>query len=262
MVQPLAMWTFIGVVALCVTAYLIIKANSTSRDDSRISATEADDQPEEYQHRSKIAPGEMKEIYPVVTQLDLDYIASSDDAPHRRITTQHYSPDPPGYIFAWCHLRDDERTFRLDRIRSAVALDSGEVINDVGKYLTALYEKSPAAVWRMLLAEHLLALRALVFIAKSDETFTTKERDILLLYVQLLVGRADLTRPELIKALKSLPDTNLKAFQQVCSQLAHYPTAYRSALLETAQSIVKSQRTIEPQEQEAFDFLVKKIGHP
>jgi len=40
------------------------------------------------------------------------------------------------YIEGWCYLRDDIRTFRIDRIKELVDLETGEIINnDINKYL-------------------------------------------------------------------------------------------------------------------------------
>lgn len=43
------------------------------------------------------------------------------------------------FILAQCHLRNEERTFRSDRIQFARNLKTNRVINDLGSYLRSRY---------------------------------------------------------------------------------------------------------------------------
>ena len=204
----------------------------------------------------------MKTLYPVNVQLALQYKSASDEATRRVVSVQEYSTDPPGYLFGFCHLREEIRTFRLDRIESAVAVDSGEVIADLRAHLMSAYDRSPIGAWAALLSEHILALRALVFIAKADGTFSTKERDALVAHCQHLLSREDLTRPDMNKALRALPTTTPIAYRQVLGQLAHYPKEYRERVVQTARTMVATQRTVAPAEAEALALMEARLLPP
>ena len=68
----------------------------------------------------------------------------------RRITIRRVTVDVDewdnrvGMILAWCHLREDERHFRIDRIQ-AVIDDDGEVHTDPVRYLSAVLGRDLAA---------------------------------------------------------------------------------------------------------------------
>ncbi len=64
---------------------------------------------------------------------EIEYVNGSGESSRRRIHIQTYNGSP--YLKAYCHLRNEPRTFRIDRIREAIALSSGEVINDLPGYL-------------------------------------------------------------------------------------------------------------------------------
>ena len=64
---------------------------------------------------------------PVRAKLKIVYVDSMGSATTRDIDVSAYEPDG-GYIEGYCHLREEARTFRLDRIKSAIDLESGEVL--------------------------------------------------------------------------------------------------------------------------------------
>lgn len=247
---------FAGICWIALRAVLPSKSSA-----NRSTPDMLDDQPA-YRPATFKAAEQMKYLYPVTAQLALHYRGADAEPTRRVITMQEYSADPPGYLFAFCHLRNEVRTFRVDRIAQATAIDTGEIIKDVPAYLMAAYERSPIAGWARLLSEHILALRALVYLAKADGTFSTKERDLLVEHCQQLLHRDDLTRPDMNKALRALPATTPVAFRQVIGQLAHYPAEYRARVIATANAMVGTQRTIAPAEQEALDLLVSRLSPP
>lgn len=64
----------------------------------------------------------------VRAHLKLAYRDADDALTHREVLVSRYIPEGDGYIVAFCSLRKDSRTFRLDRIIEAVDLETGEVL--------------------------------------------------------------------------------------------------------------------------------------
>ncbi|WP_233808133.1 WYL domain-containing protein [Paraburkholderia sp. HP33-1] len=62
----------------------------------------------------------------VIERLTIEYRDGIGEVTSRNITTRHYDPEG-GYILARCHLRNADRTFRIDRIVQAVDTETGEI---------------------------------------------------------------------------------------------------------------------------------------
>lgn len=63
----------------------------------------------------------------VFEKLHIEYVDSQGEITSREIHTRSYDPDR-GHITARCMIRKSERTFRIDRIKKAVVVETGEVI--------------------------------------------------------------------------------------------------------------------------------------
>ncbi|WP_350649604.1 WYL domain-containing protein [Pseudomonas sp. HY13-MNA-CIBAN-0226] len=64
----------------------------------------------------------------VRAHLKLAYRDADGVLSDREVMVSRYVSDGDGYIVAFCRLRKDSRTFRLDRIIEAVDLETGEVL--------------------------------------------------------------------------------------------------------------------------------------
>jgi hypothetical protein len=70
----------------------------------------------------------------VRAKLRIRYIGGSGLAKERDISVNYYNPDL-GWIVGHCHLKDQQRTFYLDRIEDATDLETGEKITGVKFFL-------------------------------------------------------------------------------------------------------------------------------
>ncbi|WP_183059399.1 WYL domain-containing protein [Salmonella enterica] len=68
------------------------------------------------------------------TELEISYKAIDGTTTDRKIRVMSYH-QPSRTIAAWCHTRNAQRTFRVDRIISAVDINTGEEISDMDDYL-------------------------------------------------------------------------------------------------------------------------------
>ncbi|MFN2607885.1 MAG: helix-turn-helix transcriptional regulator [Acidimicrobiales bacterium] len=77
-------------------------------------------------------------------QVEIDYYAFGRDEWTRRVVDPYavFSAGGQWYLSAWCHAVDDERLFRVDRVRSAVTLERRFVPPDRRPELT-VYEPRP-----------------------------------------------------------------------------------------------------------------------
>jgi proteasome accessory factor C len=76
------------------------------------------------------APSEMLDALQVAAaehrQVELDYYSYGSDQDRRRLVDPYavFSAKGQWYLAAWCHAADDERLFRIDRMRSVTPLDT------------------------------------------------------------------------------------------------------------------------------------------
>jgi proteasome accessory factor C len=76
------------------------------------------------------APGELLDALRVAVadhrQVELDYYSYGSDEERRRVVDPYavFSAKGQWYLAAWCHTVEDERLFRIDRIRSATPSDA------------------------------------------------------------------------------------------------------------------------------------------
>ena len=66
-------------------------------------------------------------------KLQIHYLGHDDEITERIIT--NIELDPPYKLHAFCHLRNEVRSFALSRIKSVIDLESGEIITDLYTFL-------------------------------------------------------------------------------------------------------------------------------
>ena len=78
-------------------------------------------------------------------ELEIDYKDSEGKETTRQVRLLKYSVNPDmseAYLRAHCYLRDSWRTFLSTRIGRCVDIETGEIIQDIPKYLKEKYENS------------------------------------------------------------------------------------------------------------------------
>ena len=102
------------------TEFLVTKLNKNSKPKSRIVTIDADTPPD------RRIPSTQKKIEDIIIEYsDVDGVLTE-----RRITPVSPFESRVGNVSieAWCHLRNDRRMFRVDRILSARWASSGEIV--------------------------------------------------------------------------------------------------------------------------------------
>lgn len=73
--------------------------------------------------------------FEVSARMRIKYVGADGDASVREIYAYRYTDSSPGYITARCMKAKAERTFRTDRIKDAVDIETGEVIKRVPTFM-------------------------------------------------------------------------------------------------------------------------------
>jgi hypothetical protein len=202
----------------------------------------------------------MASLRPLHAELQIQYRDGRGAITQRRITLRDFSIEGSGALIGHCHLRNGQRSFRLDRVIRCVDVEGGEVIGDLRAWLTQRYDSSPERGWELVLHEHLPVVRALLYLGKADGQFSAKERDIVVGLCRTLVARDDLERPQFNDAIRSMSTPSRVAFHRICGELAKHPRA--ADILAAAEAIVATQKTVTAAEAEALDYINRRLAKP
>ena len=106
----------------------------------------------------------------------------------RVISCRSVNPRPPGFLRAYCHFREEYRTFQIDRIRSITDLASGDVIDSRGvleflaPYIDFSIRQRKVRDQRRLQYRAGPGVKVLVFLAAADGHVHRNERQIIVDY--------------------------------------------------------------------------------
>ena len=199
---------------------------------------------------------EASEPNPVHAVVLIDYTDANGLSTQRTVTVRQFDKDYLGGMFiGHCHLRNATRTFRADRVRSCIDSETGEVISGVIGYLEKRYEDSPESSARKLLETDYDTLRVLLYLGKADGQFRQAERDIYLDYCQTIATDSRLTRELIDPLVQNIKELSVTAFKQAVTRLSKQSTETQSLVLDTAERMIATQKTIHAVEQEAIDYM-------
>lgn len=199
----------------------------------------------------------------ISANLHLRYRDGAGAETERNVTVRQFGPmDNAFLLIGHCHLRDETRTFRTDRILGCVDTDTGEVVENVAQFLLARYESSPEASLDQLLESDYDALRILLFVGKADGALRAPERAVILEAARGLAEDSRLSDQALDRTLRGVEVPSLQAFRLAVGRLAQRPPSHRGTILAAARAMVGTQARVHPAEQEALDYLDKRLGQP
>lgn len=203
---------------------------------------------------------EVQEPFPVKATLQLDYQDANAQRTIRTVSIRKFGDDGRrGLLIGHCHLRDDIRTFRVDRIKQCVDQETGEIIEDVHSYLRQKYENSPEYRLSTFVEAEYDTLRVLFFVGKADGRLMAVEKAIICETCYELANESGITVDALGKYLAELDVPSLQAFKLAVGRLSIKPQEHKSLLYEAAKRIVGTQKTVHPSEQAALDYMAKKL---
>ena len=160
------------------------------------------------------------------------------------------------YILAYCHLRQELRHFKLNRMSHCIDADTGEVIDEVSRYLKKQFRMSTDYTLNRLFQDHFDSLVILFYVAKADGRFMKAEKIIACELCKQLSKDKRLT-PDMMDTLffeMDLP--SISDFKEsVRSIFNNIGDTHCKKILQASEAIVHTQKKITDAEQEALDYM-------
>lgn len=210
-------------------------------------------------------------------RLRIVYIDGNGKKTERNIWVYNFSQNPyRGFFLARCELRDANRTFRADRIQSCIDLDTGEYVANVTKHLLDCYHKSDEykkilekeekqeqqskenEYFLYLTNKYDTLMKVIMYIVRCDGTFNQKEKAIVKEILQDLEDNNEiLSNKFLDKFYNSYPLPTLQTFKVNVAKIIK-EKEFKIDLLELAENIVSTQKTVHESEKELLEYLREK----
>lgn len=187
----------------------------------------------------------------------IEYTDRYGDKSSREIEISSY--DGSAYLNAFCHHRNEPRMFRIDRIDSCVDATTGEVIQDLPQYLLEKYEKSAQFLFE---SKGYIQdpIKILHYVGKADSQLRKEERAIIYHVFRQISKQSNITDEEIAKVINQIQTMSPQAFKLAVGRVAKNKIELLTYTLKAAEKIVHTQKKIHPNEQEALDYMAKKIA--
>jgi len=169
---------------------------------------------------------------PIRAAVEIQYRDASGSETRREVDVSECDTESSnGYLIGVCRKRGAYRTFRMDRVRSAIDLETGEVIDDLPTWARRKYEESPAFAIEALIKESSDVLRAMFYIGKADGRFTRKEKQIFLDYCTNNLTDSNLDIDDIDRICNQIEIPSKQAFKLICGRLAQLDQEQRAAII-------------------------------
>lgn len=199
----------------------------------------------------------------ISANLRIDYRDGSDSRTVRDIRLMKYGAWEGGAIlWAYCHLRQANRTFRTDRIISCTDLDTGEIIGNLEMWLDEKYQASPDRAIEKIIETTWDALRVLYYISKADGRLTQKERTILRDAVRSMSDHQSIDDKRIDDMFDSIDSPTITAFKQAFGRLAKHNREIAVKVASWSATMIATEKTISPAEQEAMEYFKTTLNKP
>jgi hypothetical protein len=204
---------------------------------------------------------EADEPTPVDAVLLIDYTDANGLDTQRTVTVRQFDHKHLGGMFiGHCHLRNATRTFRADRVKTCVDSETGEVVTDVMEFLHQRYQQSPHPSATKLLETDYDTLRVLLYVGKADGQFRQAEKQIYLDVCQSISKDSRLTKDMIEKLTDNLDDLSVTAFKQAVSRLSKQSGETQSLVLDAAEQMIATQKTVHAVEKEALEYMRDRLN--
>jgi hypothetical protein len=164
-----------------------------------------------------------------------------------------------GILMGHCELRDATRTFRFDRIKQCVDLETGELVENVRKYLNDLYADSPERSTEILAEDYLDVLKTIYFVAKADGQYRRNEKEVIGSYLRKLVRDERITAEMIDEVLAEVGVPSMHGFKLAVGNVLKSGQVDPQLLASCCKEIVETQESVHPMEKEALDYIDKKM---
>lgn len=197
----------------------------------------------------------------VAAALQFDYTDGAGSRTTRKVDVRQFGPWGDALlVIGHCRLRDATRTFRTDRMRNCVDLDTGELIDDVAAFLRERHARSPEAAGKRLVDAEYDTLRVLYYVGKADGQLRAAEKAIIRATASALVADSTLTDAAIDRVLAEMDLPTIRAFKLAVGRLASRDAPAREAVLRATEQMIATQKTVHPSEREALDYMRQRFA--
>lgn len=159
-------------------------------------------------------------------------------------------------VKAFCHLRDDFRSFIDDRIEKAVDISTGEIVGNVAKHAINKYAETPEGQVLRVIDRETMALHLLAFVCRADGRMMKAERMIIADYLKRRCYDIDLDDTKLDNAIKTLGAPSKNEFKKIIADMKAAGDIDRLRdITDCAKRIVETQKTVDQLEKAAIEIL-------
>lgn len=215
----------------------------------------------------------------------IEYADSAGVITTRRINAVSFFSDLDEscwYVDAFCFMRNERRTFRVDRIiRITDARLSPFTFLDGDQWMRLVLEKMPAAdknfdsrppeqdvetmlaTGESIIAQHFHAMRVLYYIAKADKAFRAAEKRLYTMFLHRVAGHrmdSDALREHCIKVAMAIDPPTTGQFNYSVRQIKGRTRKYRMAVCATAKAMLNSDKKTSSYEEKLFKYLISKLN--
>lgn len=189
-------------------------------------------------------------------QYTIVYRDSKDDVTRRGIDLQGFLVTEYFSIIAYCHLRNAQRQFIVDKIVHLYDSEGKEIENPK-EYFLNIYHNSPKYKTEKLLESKSDQIDLLLFQAKVDGAMQKNERDLILQYLQSQLKEFDAKEAE--KQLKSRR-CEISQFNQILKTAKEWADAERENVLSVSKSLYELKKSPDEMETAVFQKIQKALS--
>lgn len=190
-------------------------------------------------------------------RLRLNYTSARNETTERTINISGY--DVSAYLRGLCELRNEPRIFRIDRIKKAIDVDTGEIIASVPDYLLNKYHQSPAYIISKTFDKYLDIIKVLFFMGKADGQLRAAERGIICEAIRDLAKNKTLENDDINEFVNQLDIPSMHGFKLAFGRVCKSHPERTAEVYALTQKIVNTQKTVHANESEALEYMTKKI---
>lgn len=192
-----------------------------------------------------------------ITTLNIRYEDFGGDITQRGVSITDFDEEQ---MTGLCHLRGHRRTFRYDRVLDCFNSETGEVVGNINQHLMQRYKQTLRYTLDVLYRNHPDALKVLLYVAKADGQIRAPELKVVAGFMKVLTRDFRINEDSARELLYCIDAPSLHGFKVSVGRVASRgnPATARSLVL-ACRAIVNTGKTITAVEQEALDYLDKRL---
>jgi len=200
---------------------------------------------------------EIKKV-PIKALVELLYENADEEINRRIVRISSY--DGSAYLNCFCELRDEPRTFRIDRIQEAVDVETGELIENLPDWLEKKYQQTPHYLISTAFSNLRDEVDVLFYMGKADGRLMAAERDIIYTFAREITEKDELTDQKIEEYLKTLAIPSYYSFKLAFGRICEKSPAMAKKVMAASEAIVHTQKKIHPAEKKALDYMATMLA--